>query len=186
MDGSGYLANGNITWNRNGDITMNNINVQSGNVGPIEFTEDEVSIHDIFKVRRSSIEASKPLIFRGMPWDTEAISIKDAFDTTTLSVRTTPLSTESVPTYVKRSDAATLLYRKGSVLGGTVTIPNDLWMPILEPQYIRVGATYKITNFELVVDIARISSPITCEIYLIECDSENRAKVNGSKTLMQT
>ncbi len=186
MDGSGYLANGNITWNRNGDITMNNINVQSGNVGPIEFTENEVSIHDIFKVRRSSIEASKPLIFRGMPWDTEAISIKDAFDTTTLSVRTTPLSTESVPTYVKRSDAATLLYGKGSVLGGTITIQNDLWMPILEPQYIKSGATYTITNFELEVDLARISSPITCEIYLIECNKENKALINGSKTLMGT
>ena len=41
MNGSGYLANGNISWDTNGNITMKDISVQSGNICPLKIISQE-------------------------------------------------------------------------------------------------------------------------------------------------
>ena len=87
------------------------------------------------------------------------------------SVSAQPLSTDTVPIYIRRATDARLIYGKGSIMGGTVTIPKNAYYPILEPHYVPSGATYKITSFELTFNIARIKSPIRGHIMALPIDS---------------
>lgn len=178
MDGSGYLADGNISWNTDGKITMNEIDVKSGNVGPlvIESSETEsgkvessVKVKsgniNILNITNDSVSINGTLETKSDWGDRFAITISDPLDVQIFSVSAQSLSTDNIPTYVSRSKDEALVYWKGPMLGGTVTIPKNAWYPILEPQYVSMYSTYTITNFELKYNISRISKPITMHIY---------------------
>ena len=175
MNGSGYLANGNISWDTDGSITMKDISVQSGNIGPLKIISEESKSSvkvtsknvDILNITNDSVSINGKLTTKS-DWDSpSAIIVSDPLDVQIFNVSAQPLSTENIPTYIRRSSDETFIYGKGTIFGGTVTIPKNAWYPILEPQYLLTYATYTITNFELKYDIAKISSPIKGHIYAV-------------------
>ena len=175
MNGSGYLANGNISWDTDGNITMKDISVQSGNIGPLKIISEESKSSvkvtsknvDILNITNDSVSINGKLTAKS-DWDSpSAIIVSDPLDVQIFNVSAQPLSTENIPTYIRRSSDETFIYGKGTIFGGTVTIPKNAWYPILEPQYLLTYATYTITNFELKYDIAKISSPIKGHIYAV-------------------
>ena len=175
MNGSGYLANGNISWDTDGNITMKDISVQSGNIGPLKIISEESKSSvkvtskniDILNITNDSVSINGTLTAKSGWRSPSAIIVSDPIDVQIFNVSAQSLSTENVPTYIRRSSDATLFYGKGTIFGGTVTIPKNAWYPILEPQYLLTYATYTITNFELKYDIAKISSPIKGHIYAV-------------------
>ena len=180
MDGSGYLANGNISWNTEGGIIMKEISVESGKIGPLIVFSDDTSssvqvISDgtsILDISNNSVSINGSLTsYPGWSNDKAAINVIDPFGVQMFSVSAQPLSTDIVPIYIRRATDARLIYGKGSIMGGTVTIPKNAYYPILEPHYVPSGATYKITSFELTFNIARVKSPIRGHIMALPIDS---------------
>lgn len=174
MDGSGYLANGNISWNTEGNIIMNKISVQSGKIGPLEIESSEsgssVKVKSdnktILDITDKSVVINGKLTTKSDDWNDDfVISVSDPIDIPIFNVSAQSLSAENITTYVRKSSEAVFINVKGSILGGTVTIPENSWYPILESQYMPSGAIYKITKFGLGYNINRISSPIKGHIY---------------------
>ena len=180
MDGSGYLANGNISWDTYGGITMKEIFVESGNIGPLIVSSDDTGSSvkvisngtSILDIDNKSVSINGSLTsYPGWSSSKAAINVIDPFGVQMFSVSAQPLSTDTVPIYIRRATDARLIYGKGSIMGGTVTIPENAYYPILEPHYVPSGATYKITSFELTFNIARIKSPIRGHIMALPIDS---------------
>lgn len=180
MDGSGYLANGNISWDTEGDIIMKEISVESGKIGPLIVSSDDTSSSvqvisggtSILDISNNSVSINGSLTsYPGWSSSKAAINVIDPFGVQMFSVSAQPLSTDTVPIYIRRATDARLIYGKGSIMGGTVTIPKNAYYPILEPHYVPSGATYKITSFELTFNIARVKSPIRGHIMALPIDS---------------
>lgn len=180
MDGSGYLANGNISWDTYGGITMKEIFVESGNIGPLIVSSDDTGSSvrvesngtPILDIDNNSVSINGSLTsYPGWSSSKSAINVIDPFGVQMFSVSAQPLSTDTVPIYIRRATDARLIYGKGSIMGGTVTIPKNAYYPILEPHYVPSGATYKITSFELTFNIARVKSPIRGHIMALPIDS---------------
>lgn len=185
MDGSGYLANGNISWDTDGNIIMNKISVQSGKIGPLEIesSESESSVkvksdnETILDITDKSVVINGKLTTKSGWRERSAIAVYDPFNIEIFSASAHPLSDENITTYVSRSNDETFISAKGAILGGTVTISKDLWYTVLEPQYLPAGFKYKITKFELGYNIARISSPIKGHIYIVPVDEVDGKQV---------
>lgn len=180
MDGSGYLANGNISWDTYGWITMKEISVKSGNIGPLIVSSDDTGSSvrvesngtSILDIDNNSVSINGSLTaYPGWSNSKASINVIDPFGVQMFSVSAQPLSTDTVPLYIRRATDARLIYGKGSIMGGTVTIPKNAYYPILEPHYVPSGATYKITSFELTFNIARVKSPIRGHIMALPIDS---------------
>ena len=180
MDGSGYLANGNISWDTYGGITMKEIFVKSGNIGPLIVSSDDTGSSvrvesngtPILDIDNNSVSINGSLTsYPGWSSSKSAINVIDPFGVQMFSVSAQPLSTDTVPIYIRRATDARLIYGKGSIMGGTVTIPKNAYYPILEPHYVPSGATYRITSFELTFNIARVKSPIRGHIMALPIDS---------------
>ena len=185
MNGSGYLANGNISWDTEGNIIMNKISVQSGKIGPLEIESSEsgssVKVKSdnetILDITDKSVVINGKLTTKSGWRERSAIAVYDPFNIEIFSASAHPLSDENITTYVSRSNDETFINAKGAILGGTVTISKDLWYTILEPQYLPAGFKYKITKFELGYNIARISSPIKGHIYIVPVDEVDGKQV---------
>lgn len=185
MNGSGYLANGNISWDTEGNIIMNKISVQSGKIGPLEIESSEsgssVKVKSdnktILDITDKSVVINGKLTTKSEWNDDFAISVSDPIDVPIFNVSAQSLSTENITTYVRKSSEAVFINAKGSILGGTVTIPENSWYPILESQYIPSGAIYKITKFGLGYNINRISSPIKGYIYAAPVEEWNGKEI---------
>lgn len=185
MNGSGYLANGNISWDTEGNIIMNKISVQSGKIGPLEIESSEsgssVKVKSdnetILDITDKSVVINGKLTTKSGWRERSAIAVYDPFNVEIFSASAHPLSDENITTYVSRSNDETFINAKGAILGGTVTISKDLWYTILEPQYLSAGFKYKITKFELGYNIARISSPIKGHIYIVPVDEVDGKQV---------
>lgn len=185
MNGSGYLANGNISWDTEGNIIMNKISVQSGKIGPLEIesSESESSVKvksdnkTILDITDKSVVINGKLTTKSEWNDDFVISVSDPIDVPIFNVSAQSLSTENITTYVRKSSEAVFINAKGSILGGTVTIPENSWYPILESQYIPSGAIYKITKFGLGYNINRISSPIKGHIYAAPVEEWNGKEI---------
>lgn len=185
MNGSGYLANGNISWDTEGNIIMNKISVQSGKIGPLEIESSEsgssVKVKSdnetILDITDKSVVINGKLTTKSGWRERSAIAVYDPFNVEIFSASAHPLSDENITTYVSRSNDETFISAKGAILGGTVTISKDLWYTILEPQYLPAGFKYKITKFELGYNIARISSSIKGHIYIAPVDEVDGKQV---------
>lgn len=185
MNGSGYLANGNISWDTEGNIIMNKISVQSGKIGPLEIesSESESSVkvksdnETILDITDKSVVINGKLTTKSGWRERSAIAVYDPFNIEIFSASAHPLSDENITTYISRSNDETFISAKGAILGGTVTISKDLWYTVLEPQYLPAGFKYKITKFELGYNIARISSPIKGHIYIVPVDEVDGKQV---------
>lgn len=185
MNGSGYLANGNISWDTEGNIIMNKISVQSGKIGPLEIESSEsgssVKVKSdnktILDITDKSVVINGKLTTKSEWNDDFVISVSDPIDVPIFNVSAQSLSTENITTYVRKSSEAVFINAKGSILGGTVTIPENSWYPILESQYIPSGAIYKITKFGLGYNINRISSPIKGHIYAAPVEEWNGKEI---------
>ena len=158
---------------------MKEISVESGKIGPLIVSSDDTSssvqvISDgtsILDISNNSVSINGSLTAYPGWGGKAAINITDPFGVQMFSVSTQPLSTDTVPIYIRRATDARLIYGKGSIMGGTVTIPKNAYYPILEPHYVPSGATYKITSFELTFNIAKIKSPIRGHIMALPIDS---------------
>lgn len=186
MNGSGYLANGNISWDTEGNIIMNKISVQSGKIGPLEIESSEsgssVKVKSdnktILDITDKSVVINGKLTTKSDEWNNDfVISVSDPIDVPIFNVSAQSLSAENITTYVRKSSEAVFINAKGSILGGTVTIPENSWYPILESQYIPSGAIYKITKFGLGYNINRISSPIKGHIYAAPVEEWNGKEI---------
>ena len=185
MNGSGYLANGNISWDTEGNIIMNKISVQSGKIGPLEIESSEsgssVKVKSdnktILDITNKSVVINGKLTTKSEWNDDFVISVSDPIDVPIFNVSAQSLSAENITTYVRKSSEAVFINAKGSILGGTVTVPENSWYPILESQYIPSGAIYKITKFGLGYNINRISSPIKGHIYAAPVEEWNGKEI---------
>lgn len=185
MNGSGYLAKGNISWDTEGNIIMNKISVQSGKIGPLEIESSEsgssVKVKSdnkaILDITDKSVVINGKLTTKSEWNDDFVISVSDPIDVPIFNVSAQSLSAENITTYVRKSSEAVFINVKGSILGGTVTIPENSWYPILESQYIPSGAIYKITKFGLGYNINRISSPIKGHIYAAPVEEWNGKEI---------
>ena len=193
MNGSGYLANGNISWDTDGFITMNKISVESGNIGPLVVSSDKennissvkVMSGDstILDINNNSVHITGTLETHSSWYDNAAIKVSDPLSVSMFSVSAQSLSTDNIPIYIRRAASASLIYGKGSVMGGTVTIPDNAYYSILEPQYLPSAATYTITKFELTYDIAKVKVPIKGHICAIPIDSTGGLLLSYKKIL---
>ena len=180
MDGSGYLADGNISWNDKGNITMKNILVESGDIGPLHISTkdpDSTSVQvlsdglPILDITNKSIFINGRLETRSKWEDNAAITVSDPLNTQIFSVSAKSIATNDIATYVRRATNASLIYGKGSVMGGKVIIPNNAYYSILEPQYIPAAAIYEVTKFGLEYNIDRVRKAIKGHIYAIPIDN---------------
>ena len=193
MNGSGYLANGNISWDTDGFITMNKISVESGNIGPLVVSSDKennissvkVMSGDstILDINNNSVHITGTLETHSSWYDNAAIKVSDPLSVSMFSVSAQSLSTDNIPIYIRRAASASLIYGKGSIMGGTVTIPDNAYYSILEPQYLPSAATYTITNFELTYDIAKVKVPIKGHICAIPIDNTGGLLISYTKIL---
>lgn len=180
MDGSGYLANGNISWNDEGIITMKNILVESGDIGPLHISAKDSDLTSvqvlsdglpILDITNKSIFINGRLETRSKWEDNAAITVSDPLNTQIFSVSAKSIATDDIATYVRRATNASLIYGKGSVMGGKVIISNNAYYSILEPQYIPAAAIYEVTKFGLEYNIDRVRKAIKGHIYAIPIDN---------------
>ena len=173
MDGSGYLANGNVSWNKDGKLTLKDITVSnSAIIGPFNVTDDEVRVKngskDIFVVNRNACSINGSLKAQSSSYyDPAAIEIIDHSGTKIADIGSSPLSTSAIPTYIRNSDNTSLVSTKGSVFWGTVTIPANWYWNILDTYYSMSNEDiYTVTALSIRYDFARISKTITIKIIL--------------------
>lgn len=178
MDGSGYLANGNVSWNKDGELTLKDITVSnSAIIGPFNVTDDEVRVRngskDIFVVNRNACSINGSLKAQSSSYyDPAAIEIIDHSGTKIADIGSSPLSTSAIPTYIRNSDNTSLVSTKGSVFWGKVTIPANWYWNILDTYYsMSDGDIYTVTALSIRYDFARISKTITIKIILRDTNS---------------
>ena len=178
MDGSGYLANGNVSWNKDGKLTLKDITVSnSAIIGPFNVTDDEVRVKngskDIFVVNRNTCSINGSLKAQSSSYyDHAAIEIIDHSGTKIADIGSSPLSTSAIPTYIRNSDNTSLVSTKGSVFWGKVTIPANWYWNILDTYYsMSDGDVYTVTALSIRYDFARISKTITIKIVLRDTNS---------------
>ena len=177
MDGSGYLANGNVSWNKAGELILKDITVSnSATIGPFNVTDDEVRVNNglknIFVVNRNTCSINGSLKAQSSSYyDPASIEIIDHSGTKIADIGSYPLSTAAMPTYIRNSDNTSFVYTKGSVFWGTVTVPANWYWDILDTYYsMSDGDTYKVTALSIGYDFAKISKPITIKIVLRDTD----------------
>lgn len=173
MDGTGYLAKGNISWNKDGKLTLKDITVSnSAVIGPFNVTDDEVRVRngskDIFVVNRNTCLINGSLKAQSSSYyDPAAIEIIDHSGTKIADIGSSPLSTDAIPTYIRNSDNASFVFTKGTVFWGTVSIPANWYWDILDTYYsMSDGDTYTVTALSIGYNFARISRTITMRIVL--------------------
>ena len=176
MDGSGYLANGNISWDKEGALKLGQkMTIDPEGVVDLGYLHvDQTSFwigtknNKMLEVTPTNCTINGSLRARAKDYYSGSfVSIEDSSGKAIADIGSTPLSTNSLSTYLRQTDDIGIFEAKGAIMYGTVTIPKD-WEYILIPQYncYTIGETYKITNFNFIYDIARVSKAITIEVVL--------------------
>lgn len=173
MDGTGYLAKGNISWNTNGELELQNIKVtNSANIGPLVVDNDSVYVmnesREIFRVDKNACNIFGSLRAQSLGYDDNAtVEILDSSGTKIADIGSQPLSTAAVPSYIRKREGTTFVYTKGSIMCGTVTVPENWYFQVLENySCYNNNEVYTITDLNIKYDFARISKTIKTHIYL--------------------
>lgn len=186
MDGSGYLANGNISWDKDGKIIFGKNAAENGTMsidpnGAIDLGylhSDQSSFwigtksNKMLKVTANTCEINGSLHTKAKDYYSGSfVSVEDSSGTSIADIGSTPLSTAAVPTYLRQLDNISMFDAKGSIMYGTVNIPKD-WVYQLISWYpcSTYSEIYKITDFNLKYDIARVSKTIVLTIALRKSD----------------
>ncbi len=175
MDGTGYLANGNISWETNGHLTLKNISViEAADIGPFKVNEDSVAVindttkKEVFRVNKNECIINGSLKSQSSGYyDNASVEVISSDGEKIADIGSQPLSTLAMPTYIRNTSSSSIVDKKGSIFGGKVTIPNDwYWYLLDEYRSYAQNEIYKINDINIYYDIRRVSKPITMKLLL--------------------
>ena len=180
MNGSGYLANGNISWDKEGTLKIGESMTISSNgiidLGYLHSGQSSFWIgtksNKMLEIKNNTCTINGSLRARAKDYYSGSfVSIEDSSGTMIADIGSTPLSTGAIPTYLRQTDDVGIFDAKGSVMYGTVNIPED-WEYQLIPWYncYTDNEIYKINYFNLDYSFARVSKAIKLTIVLRKSD----------------
>ena len=180
MNGSGYLANGNISWDKEGTLKIGeSMTINSNGIIDLGYLHSGQSSfwigtksNKMLEVANNTCTINGSLRARAKDYYSGSfVSIEDSSGTMIADIGSTPLSTGAIPTYLRQTDDVGIFDAKGSVMYGTVNIPED-WEYQLIPWYncYTDNEIYKINYFNLDYSFARVSKAIKLTIVLRKSD----------------
>ena len=176
MNGSGYLANGNISWDKEGTLKIGeSMTINSNGIIDLGYLHSGQSSfwigtksNKMLEVANNTCTINGSLRARAKNYYSGSfVSIEDSSGTMIADIGSTPLSTGAIPTYLRQTDDVGIFDAKGSVMYGTVSIPEN-WEYQLIPWYncYTDNEIYKINYFNLDYSFARVSKTIKLTIVL--------------------
>ena len=176
MNGSGYLANGNISWDKEGTLKIGeSMTINSNGIIDLGYLHSGQSSfwigtksNKMLEVANNTCTINGSLRARAKNYYSGSfVSIEDSSGTMIADIGSTPLSTGAIPTYLRQADNISMFDAKGSVMYGTVSIPEN-WEYQLIPWYncYTDNEIYKINYFNLDYSFARVSKTIKLTIVL--------------------
>ena len=193
MNGSGYLANGNISWDKEGTLKIGeSMTINSNGIIDLGYLHSGQSSfwigtksNKMLEVANNTCTINGSLRARAKDYYSGSfVSIEDSSGTMIADIGSTPLSTKAIPTYLRQTDDVGVFDAKGSVMYGAVNIPEG-WEYQLIPWYYCYtdNEIYKINYFNLEYSFARVSKEIKLTIILRKSDgSVNHDTVVFTKT----
>ena len=180
MNGSGYLANGNISWDKEGTLKIGeSMTINSNGIIDLGYLHSGQSSfwigtksNKMLEVANNTCTINGSLRARAKDYYSGSfVSIEDSSGTMIADIGSTPLSTKAIPTYLRQTDDVGVFDAKGSVMYGAVNIPED-WEYQLIPWYYCYtnNEIYKINYFNLEYSFARVSKEIKLTIILRKSD----------------
>ena len=180
MNGSGYLANGNISWDKEGTLKIGeSMTINSNGIIDLGYLHSGQSSfwigtksNKMLEVANNTCTINGSLRARAKDYYSGSfVSIEDSSGTMIADIGSTPLSTKAIPTYLRQTDDVGVFDAKGSVMYGAVNIPEG-WEYQLIPWYYCYtdNELYKINYFNLEYSFARVSKEIKLTIILRKSD----------------
>lgn len=180
MNGSGYLANGNISWDKEGTLKIGeSMTINSNGIIDLGYLHSGQSSfwigtesNKMLEVANNTCTINGSLRARAKDYYSGSfVSIEDSSGTMIADIGSTPLSTKAIPTYLRQTDDVGVFDAKGSVMYGAVNIPEG-WEYQLIPWYYCYtdNEIYKINYFNLEYSFARVSKAIKLTIILRKSD----------------
>ena len=180
MNGSGYLANGNISWDKEGTLKIGeSMTINSNGIIDLGYLHSGQSSfwigtksNKMLEVANNTCTINGSLRARAKDYYSGSfVSIEDSSGTMIADIGSTPLSTKAIPTYLRQTDDVGVFDAKGSVMYGAVNIPEG-WEYQLIPWYYCYtdNELYKINYFNLEYSFARVSKEIELTIILRKSD----------------
>ena len=180
MNGSGYLANGNISWDKEGTLKIGeSMTINSNGIIDLGYLHSGQSSfwigtksNKMLEVANNTCTINGSLRARAKDYYSGSfVSIEDSSGTMIADIGSTPLSTKAIPTYLRQTDDVGVFDAKGSVMYGAVNIPEG-WEYQLIPWYYCYtdNEIYKINYFNLEYSFARVSKEIKLTIILRKSD----------------
>ena len=180
MNGSGYLANGNISWDKEGTLKIGeSMTINSNGIIDLGYLHSGQSSfwigtksNKMLEVANNTCTINGSLRARAKDYYSGSfVSIEDSSGTMIADIGSTPLSTKAIPTYLRQTDDVGVFNAKGSVMYGAVNIPED-WEYQLIPWYYCYtdNEIYKVNYFNLEYSFARVSKEIILTIILRKSD----------------
>ena len=180
MNGSGYLANGNISWDKEGTLKIGeSMTINSNGIIDLGYLHSGQSSfwigtksNKMLEVANNTCTINGSLRARAKDYYSGSfVSIEDSSGTMIADIGSTPLSTGAIPTYLRQTDDVGIFDAKGSVMYGAVNIPEG-WEYQLIPWYYCYtdNEIYKINYFNLEYSFARVSKEIKLTIILRKSD----------------
>ena len=180
MNGSGYLANGNISWDKEGTLKIGeSMTINSNGIIDLGYLHSGQSSfwigtksNKMLEVANNTCTINGSLRARAKDYYSGSfVSIEDSSGTMIADIGSTPLSTGAIPTYLRQTDDVGVFNAKGSVMYGAVNIPEG-WEYQLIPWYYCYtdNELYKINYFNLEYSFARVSKEIKLTIILRKSD----------------
>ena len=180
MNGSGYLANGNISWDKEGTLKIGeSMTIHSNGIIDLGYLHSGQSSfwigtksNKMLEVANNTCTINGSLRARAKDYYSGSfVSIEDSSGTMIADIGSTPLSTKAIPTYLRQTDDVGVFDAKGSVMYGAVNIPEG-WEYQLIPWYYCYtdNEIYKINYFNLEYSFARVSKEIKLTIILRKSD----------------
>lgn len=180
MNGSGYLANGNISWDKEGTLKIGeSMTINSNGIIDLGYLHSGQSSfwigtksNKMLEVANNTCTINGSLRARAKDYYSGSfVSIEDSSGTMIADIGSTPLSTKAIPTYLRQTDDVGIFDAKGSVMYGAVNIPEG-WEYQLIPWYYCYtdNERYKINYFNLEYSFARVSKEIELTIILRKSD----------------
>lgn len=189
MDGSGYLANGNISWDKGGKLVFGKdsesiIIDPNGAVKLGYLHSDESSFwigtesKKMLEVVGDTCKINGSLLVKSDSYfnDNSFISVEDSKGVTIADIGCRPLSTDAIPTYLRQDDNVSVFDAKGSAMWGKVNIPNNWEYQIIDWYKCWIDKEiYNITDLNIDYEFRRVSKAITMTIVLRDFDLLNNA-----------
>ena len=180
MNGSGYLANGNISWDKEGTLKIGeSMTINSNGIIDLGYLHSGQSSfwigtknNKMLEIKNNTCTINGSLRARAKDYYSGSfVSIEDSSGTMIADIGSTPLSTGAIPTYLRQTDDVGIFDAKGSVMYGAVNIPEG-WEYQLIPWYYCYtdNEIYKINYFNLEYSFARVSKEIELTIILRKSD----------------